>query len=183
MPLWLVFHPEGTFPTPEAKQTLAAALTSYYTSAGLPAFYVIVNFITLPATNIFIGGQNAPPERPFIRFMADHIAVHFGDDQARKERATTRLEELIKPHVADKGYDWEFSIDETPRELWKINGFIPPPCKFYSFSVMKKGRGWLTVFTGQGRARRRRSGLTITGRRSGSVEGVDVRSQFDPQYE
>jgi hypothetical protein len=59
--------------------------------------------------------------------MVDHLAVHFDDDAARKLRVINKLDELIKPHVADKGYDWEFHIDETPRELWKIDGFIPPP--------------------------------------------------------
>ena len=57
--------------------------------------------------------------------MVDHLAAH-PDDAARKLRVINKLE-LIKPHVADKGYDWEFHIDETPRELWQINGFIPPP--------------------------------------------------------
>lgn len=132
MPLWLVFHPEGTFVTPESKQALAADVTSLYTAGGLPAFYVVVNFITLPHTSIFVGGKNPPPEKPFIRFMVDHLAVHFKDDGVRTLRIINRLDELIKPHVGDKGYDWEFHIDETPRELWKINGFIPPPSECYS---------------------------------------------------
>ncbi|KAK0639503.1 putative oxalocrotonate tautomerase [Cercophora newfieldiana] len=127
MPLWLVFHPEGTFVTPESKQALAADVTTLYTGGGLPAFYVNVNFITLPQTSMFVGGQIPSPERPFIRFMVDHLAVHFKDNAMRQLRVINRLDELIKPHVADKGYDWEFHIDETPRELWKINGFIPPP--------------------------------------------------------
>jgi hypothetical protein len=29
--------------------------------------------------------------------------------------------------VADKGYDWEYHIDETPRGLWRINGLAAPP--------------------------------------------------------
>jgi|TARA_R110002003_G_scaffold46_10_gene3796 hypothetical protein len=24
------------------------------------------------------------------------------------------------------GYDWEYSVYETRRDLWKINGFVPP---------------------------------------------------------
>ncbi|KAK4447136.1 putative oxalocrotonate tautomerase [Podospora aff. communis PSN243] len=129
MPLWLVYHPEGTFVTPESKQALAADVMTMYTGGGLPAFYVVVNFITLPHTSIFVGGKNPPVEKPFIRFTVDHLAVHFGDDAERKLRVINTLDRLIKPHVADKGYDWEFSVDETPRELWKINGFIPPPHK------------------------------------------------------
>lgn len=34
---------------------------------------------------------------------------------------------MLKPHVADKGYDWEYHIDETPRSLWRINGLVAPP--------------------------------------------------------
>ncbi|KAK0726146.1 putative oxalocrotonate tautomerase [Lasiosphaeris hirsuta] len=125
MPLWLVFHPEGTFKTTETKQALAADITTLYTGGGLPAFYVVVNFITLPHTSIFVGGENTSPDKPFIRFMVDHLAVHF--DAPQKLRVINKLDALIKPHVADKGYDWEFHIDETPRDLWKINGIVPPP--------------------------------------------------------
>ena len=129
MPLWLIYHPEGTFPTPEAKQALVSSITSLYTGGGLPAFYVVVQFITQPPSSIFVGGTNPPADKPFIRFAVDHLAVHFSKDDERRLRVMSRLEELIKPHVADKGYDWELSIDETPRELWHINGIAPPPCK------------------------------------------------------
>jgi hypothetical protein len=40
---------------------------------------------------------------------------------------TTRIDALLKPHIADKGYDWEFHVDETDRRLWKINGMNAPP--------------------------------------------------------
>ncbi|KAK3682217.1 putative oxalocrotonate tautomerase [Podospora appendiculata] len=130
MPLWLVYHPEGTFTTQESRQTLAADITRIYTDAGLPAFYVVVNFVTLPSSNIFVGAESPAAGKPFIRISVDHIAVHFGnyeDTAQRQLRMVTRVDQVLKPHVADKGYDWEFHIDETPRELWKINGFIPPP--------------------------------------------------------
>jgi phenylpyruvate tautomerase PptA (4-oxalocrotonate tautomerase family) len=139
MPLWLVFHPPSAFTTPSSKQALAASITSLYTAGGLPPFYVVVNFITLPHTSIFVGGENPSPEKPFIRFMVDHLAVHFGNDAARKLRVINRLDELIKPHVKDMGYDWEFSIDETPRDLWMINGLVPPPREF---DVLLYGWGW-----------------------------------------
>ncbi len=141
MPLWLIFHPEGTFTTPESKQALVNDITPIYTSAGLPAFYVIVNFIVLPRTSIFVGGRNPTPEKPFIRFMIDHIAVHVTEDVKRQERVLTRIEKALAPHVRDKGYEWELHIDDTPRALWRIGGLAPPPCEFafHSYSVFEGG--------------------------------------------
>ncbi|KAK0630938.1 putative oxalocrotonate tautomerase enzyme-domain-containing protein [Bombardia bombarda] len=131
MPLWVIYHPEGTFTTEESRKSLAADVTTIYTSAGLPAFYVIVNFITLPNSHTFVGGENPPADKPFIRITMDHIAIHTVDDPERALSLVTRVDKILKPHIADKGYNWEFHIDNTPRELWKINGFIPPPREFY----------------------------------------------------
>lgn len=33
---------------------------------------------------------------------------------------------FIVPWVKDRGYDWEFHIDETPFDLWSVQGFYPP---------------------------------------------------------
>lgn len=132
MPLWLIYHPEGTFPSPESKQALARDITSYYTAAGLPAFYVVVKFIPVPHENTFIGGENPPPpadEKPFIRITVDHIAVHTDNNEKHMASAITRLDTILTPHIRDKGYNWEIHVDETPRGLWMINGFRPPPCK------------------------------------------------------
>ncbi|KAK0711951.1 putative oxalocrotonate tautomerase [Lasiosphaeris hirsuta] len=128
MPLWLVYHPEGIF-TSDAKAALAADITSIYTAVGLPAFYVIVNFISLPNSSIHVGGKSPSLEKPFIRFSVDHIAVHTEGDVKWQARIAARIETKLKPHIADKGYDWEFHVDETPRELWRVNGFVPPPHK------------------------------------------------------
>ena len=37
------------------------------------------------------------------------------------------LDEVIAPWVKDRGYDWEISIDETPFDLWSLQGEPPPP--------------------------------------------------------
>ncbi|KAK3369401.1 putative oxalocrotonate tautomerase [Lasiosphaeria ovina] len=125
MPLWVIYHPEGSFPTPESKQALAAAITANYTRIGLPAFYVIVEFVTLPSTSIFVGGKNH--DKPYVRIAIDHVAVHRVGDPDREAKMVNNIDAILKPHIADKGYAWEFHIDETPRALWKVNGFIPPP--------------------------------------------------------
>ncbi|KAK4243771.1 putative oxalocrotonate tautomerase [Corynascus novoguineensis] len=130
MPLWQIFHPPSTFTTPSSKQALAADITSIYTSVGLPAFYVVIYFIPIPDENAFVGGQNRPPgSKPFVRFVADHIAVHIESDAARVQGMMKRVDAALRPHVRDKGYDWEVHVDETPRGLWTINGLVPPPFK------------------------------------------------------
>ena len=34
---------------------------------------------------------------------------------------------MIEPFAAAKGLGWEFHVDETPRDLWMIDGLVPPP--------------------------------------------------------
>ncbi|MGC4098377.1 MAG: tautomerase family protein [Nitrospira sp.] len=36
-------------------------------------------------------------------------------------------ETVIAPFVKDRGYDWEISIDETPCDLWSLQGELAPP--------------------------------------------------------
>jgi len=127
MPLWCIYHPPGTFEDPTSKQTLARDITTIYTMVGLPAFYVVVNFIPLPPTSMYIGGApNDSKSKPFIRFSIDHIAVRLPNEDAEYRRVVTKINEILKPHVADKGYGWEFHVGETERRLWSIDGFEPP---------------------------------------------------------
>ena len=37
------------------------------------------------------------------------------------------VDEVIKPWVGDRGYDWGFTITEPPADLWSRQGFVPPP--------------------------------------------------------
>ncbi|KAI5459142.1 putative oxalocrotonate tautomerase [Mariannaea sp. PMI_226] len=128
MPLWIVYHPPNTFDTHEAKEAFAGDVTNIYLRTGLPAFYVVVKFISVDPSNVFVGGK-LKTDKPFIRIVIDHIAFHSNDDTVMNKRTTAVVDAALKPHVADKGYDWEYHIDETPRGLWKINGFAPPPFK------------------------------------------------------
>ncbi|KJZ70931.1 hypothetical protein HIM_09682 [Hirsutella minnesotensis 3608] len=128
MPHWLVFHPVSTFETEESKAALAKDITSYYTDRGMPAFYVVMHFVKLGLADTFVGGEpkNKGP-KPFIRLVAEHINVRLPDADEAYARTIARLEARMKPHIADKGYDWEIHIDETERRLWRINGIYPPP--------------------------------------------------------
>ena len=129
MPLWLVFHPDGTFEDDASKEALSADVTKIYTGVGLPAFYVVVNFIKMPESTVWVGGKKLSKEKPFIRVAIEHIAVTLPNEDEVYQRIANAVDAALKPHVADKGYDWEFHIDETERRLWKINGMFPPPFK------------------------------------------------------
>lgn len=130
MPLWNIYHPEGTFEDDALKEAFSKDITSFYHdgAAKLPKFYVVVNFIKLPQNSMYIGGR-PNTGAPFIRLKIDHIAVTLPNQDEVYNSVTSRLDATLKPHIADKGYDWEFHVDETERRLWKVQGFIPPPHK------------------------------------------------------
>ncbi|KAM0712703.1 hypothetical protein Q7P35_000150 [Cladosporium inversicolor] len=93
---------------------------------GLPAFYVVVNFIKLAGNDVYIGGR-PNTETPFIRIVINHIAITQPNTGEAYHRVTTRISQILKPYIADKGYDEEFHVDETERRLWRIQGMDPPP--------------------------------------------------------
>jgi hypothetical protein len=137
MPIWHVLHPSSIFTDAAEKAALAKVITGLYTrgGTGLPAFYVNVFFHKFEASDMFYGAQPIDEidgvevkkwDKPFVHFEIDQIARHMPDE----ETATWwchKVDAALKPFVADKGYDWEFHIDETPRLLWRINGLAPPP--------------------------------------------------------
>lgn len=126
MPLWLVFHPDGTFEDDASKEAFSTDITKFYTRIGLPAFYAVVNFIKMPGNTTWVGGQKPNKEKPFIRIAIEHIAVRLPDEDGAHKRTADGVNQLMKPHIADKGYDWEFHIDETDKRLWRVNGLTAP---------------------------------------------------------
>jgi len=129
MPLWLIFHPPGTFEDSVSKQAFAEDITKMYTEdLGLPAFYVVANFIKLSPEDVWIGGKQKT-DKHFIRIVINHVAYHVPDEDSNYKSASSRITRVLKPHVIDRGYVSEFHVDETDRRLWKINGLIPPPFK------------------------------------------------------
>ncbi|KAJ5919097.1 hypothetical protein N7466_010040 [Penicillium verhagenii] len=131
MPLWQIYHPEGTFPDNESKQAFAQDITKMYTEdVGLPAFYVVTQFHKMDTADVFVGGKtNGASDKPFVRVVINHVAVHVPDENAAYLRTTSRLDQVVKPHLLDKGYDFEYHVGQTERRLWKINSLIPPPFK------------------------------------------------------
>lgn len=72
----------------------------------MPAFYVVVNFIPTPDDYQFVGGKVARTRgKPFIRITVAHIHVHLAE--AEHAGMTERVDKVLKPHIEDKGCDWE----------------------------------------------------------------------------
>src|SRR5262245_6223715 len=61
----------------------------------------------------------------FIRLSIEHIARTTSDD--RKAWWLELTKEAIAPFVKDRGFNWEFHIDETPFDFWSVQGYRPPP--------------------------------------------------------
>ncbi|OIW33900.1 hypothetical protein CONLIGDRAFT_677640 [Coniochaeta ligniaria NRRL 30616] len=148
MPLWHIYHPPAVFTDQASKAGLAKNIMSIYTDFGMPAFYVNVIFHPTPGHNVFIGGvpQSLPSgessaetlPRPFIRLVGEHIAYNHGSntegmkqfcdqfDKGQKDLFAVVVK-VIKPYIGDKGYDWEYHVDETPTDFWRVQGLKPPP--------------------------------------------------------
>lgn len=119
MPLWKIYHPEGSF-SAEDKKSIAARITGIY--RNLPRFYVGVVFQEVPKDSFFIGGEAADD---FVRIWIDHIARQF-NDEGLKVRFLGAVNKLLSPFIADRGLRWEMHVDETPFSLWTIQGLRPP---------------------------------------------------------
>ncbi|KAJ5698937.1 hypothetical protein N7462_000942 [Penicillium macrosclerotiorum] len=130
MPLWQIYHPAGTFEDDASKQSFAEDITKMYMELGLPAFYVVTHFYQMKANDVYIGGKpKQGADKPFVRIVITHIAITMPDVDAIYTRTTLRLDQIMKPHLLDKGYDFEYHVDETERRLWKINSLTPPSYK------------------------------------------------------
>ena len=121
MPLWLIACPPEAY-TPEDKQAFADRITDLYANLGLPRFYVSVLFHDLPKESFFIGGKQTGD---FVRVWIDQIARRVPEGLARSWME--RVNKTLQPFVEDRGYRWEVHIDDTPFDLWSIEGFFPPP--------------------------------------------------------
>ncbi|AQZ62619.1 unnamed protein product [[Actinomadura] parvosata subsp. kistnae] len=122
MPLWHVHHPAGVF-TEEQKQSFAQDVTDFYTRFGLPGFYVVVLFHEVAPASFLVGGR---PSSDTVRVVIEHIARHT-DDPGLRERMNQALGRLLARHTQERGLHCEFHVDETPRDLWMIDGLAPPP--------------------------------------------------------
>jgi phenylpyruvate tautomerase PptA (4-oxalocrotonate tautomerase family) len=121
MPLWQIHHSTGLLGKDDRK-AMAGAITDLYARV-LPRFYVGVVFNEVDPDNLYIGGEEAGD---FLRISVDHIARQFSDDKSR-QRFLQACNAIIEPYTERLGLRWELHIDETPFELWSIQGLAPPP--------------------------------------------------------
>lgn len=122
MPLWKIYHPVGAY-TSEDKKQFSEAITSIYEAVPIPKFYVVVVFEEVAADSFFVGGDS---HDKFVRINIDQMARTLPGSVLR-QWWVHHLDEVIKPWIADRGFDWEFTIDEAPADLWSLQGHIPPP--------------------------------------------------------
>jgi phenylpyruvate tautomerase PptA (4-oxalocrotonate tautomerase family) len=121
MPMWKVYYSDGAY-TDEDKKEFAEAITGLYTQYNLPAFYVTTLFHELEADMFYVGGEQASG---YIRIWVDHIARRIPDEYNRFWMDA--VNKMIAPFTAERGHRWEVHIDNTPMDLWTIDGFYPPP--------------------------------------------------------
>lgn len=119
MPLWKIYHPVGAF-SADDKQQLAERITALY--SRLPKFYVGIVFQEVAAESFYVG---AKPAANFVRIWIDHIARTLPTPEA-KAWWIGQCDAALAPFVRDRGLDWEYHIDETPFDLWSIQGIRPP---------------------------------------------------------
>lgn len=122
MPLWTIHTPTGTYKA-EEKKDFARDITAYYERIGLPRFYVVVVFQEHDSESFLIGGE---PALSAVRVVVEHIAVHLGEPEEMRDAAHS-LDAVIAAHTKARGLYYEFHVDETPRELWMVDGYDPPP--------------------------------------------------------
>ena len=120
MPLWHIYCPEGTY-SPEDKRALADRITDLYAEYGLPRFLVSVVFQEVPKDSYLIGGE---PADDFVRISIDQIARRIPDDA--RGWWMKRIRETVAPYATDRDLRWEVHVDDTPRELWSVDGRKPP---------------------------------------------------------
>ncbi|MGF6507744.1 tautomerase family protein [Paraburkholderia sp. 32] len=122
MPLWNVYHPVGAFSTKDKKE-LSEKITGLYARIPIPKFYVLVLFHAVESDSFYVGGES---HDKFVRLSIDHIARTLPGPILR-EFWVRGVDETIAPYVKDRGFDWEISIDETPVDLWSLQGELAPP--------------------------------------------------------
>jgi len=122
MPFWKFYTPENTF-TAEQKESIAKSLTEGYSaSTGMPKFFVVVVFQEVPAESFYVGGESVGN---FVRIVVDHIARVVPVEI--RPLVMHLIEQQLAPHIKERGLEWELHIDETPIDLWRVQGLPAPP--------------------------------------------------------
>lgn len=118
-----------------SKKALAGAITKLHEDIiKISKFYIVVTHIPLHFDGLSVGGEET--KKPFVRLIFGQIAGKMPENNRENYALwTSTTDETLAPHIADKGRDWEYHIDETGLLLWKINGVYAPT--LYSPEFMK----------------------------------------------
>ena len=119
MPLWKIYHSPGAFSDAD-KQAIAEQITGIY--RALPKFYVGVVYQEVAEHSFYVGGE---PARDFVRIWVDHIARQFSGEEM-KARFLAAIGRIFEPYITRHNLRWEMHVDETPFDLWTIQGVRPP---------------------------------------------------------
>lgn len=119
MPMWQIYHHTGVF-SDEDKAELSQRITALY--PFLPPFYVNVHFHELSRESFFNGGS---PADDFVSIQVDHVARQM-NDKAVQKKFVEGCRKAVQPTIDKHNLRWEFYIDQTPTELWLVNGLVPP---------------------------------------------------------
>ena len=122
MPYWEIYTPENAY-TSEDKKALATAITDACVGfVDIPKFYVVVRFHEMPADMMYVGGEE---QDNFVRIVVDTIARQMETAEIRF-LVMEAIEQALAPFVKDRGFNWEIHLDETPMDLWRVQGLVPP---------------------------------------------------------
>jgi hypothetical protein len=102
-------------------------LTDFYVGIGLPRFYAEVIFVPLDEDDFYAGGTS---KHKNIRIVARHAArtsTRGELSMSDVEACVARFQEIYAYYFEPKGLDWEFNLDELPRDYWRLNGLVPLP--------------------------------------------------------
>ena len=138
MPLWQLFTPENAY-TREEKAEMAERIVDLYSSDFsqenfgfvLPKFYTSVIFHEIKADSFYVGGE---PRNQFVQIEVVHIARTVETAAAKTglspletlQRYFEKMDEVLKPYIADRGYEVEFHAEPAPFETWRIDVMVPP---------------------------------------------------------
>lgn len=129
MPLWDFHYTAGGLST-QQKETLVAHITTLYSSAGMPEFYVQVRFREFTSNTMYVGNQNCSSiedgDHKFAAIEITHVARTF-TSITQERQFLHAVDRILKPVFVDGGWGWEYWVSEVKRDLWKVNGMIPPP--------------------------------------------------------
>ncbi|KZP33161.1 hypothetical protein FIBSPDRAFT_773652 [Athelia psychrophila] len=106
MPLHRIFVPRDLY-SEQDKQAMTTAITEKV-YGRIPAFYVVVLFITVEKGDYYVGAKQRDN---FVRFAVENMA-RYHEGEKLKRQFIDRYEKALAPWTKDRGIDWEVQIEE-----------------------------------------------------------------------